>query len=66
MAKPFSINERVDNNFGEMSRLMSKMSQEELKQLKFKTQCAYAICGGDYFIHSLQIALIDSHLATKL
>jgi len=60
--KEFQVSERVDKNFGEMSKLMSEMSQEELKELKIKTEQAYKITGGDYFIHSLQIALINSHL----
>jgi len=60
--KEFQVSERFDKNFGEMSKLMSDMSQEELKELKLKTEQAYKITGGDYMIHSLQIALINSHL----
>lgn len=63
MAKEFTITERVDNNFGKMTKLMEGMTREELNILKFKTQYAYEICGGDYFIHSLQLALINSYLA---
>lgn len=65
MEKVFSISERVDNNIGNMSKLMSAMTKEELQDLKIKTEQAYNILGGDFFIHSIRIALINSYLLKK-
>jgi hypothetical protein len=65
MNEEIKFRESAERVFGEMSVLMAEMTEDELERLKFKTQYAYELLGGNYFIHNIQLALINSHLAKR-